>query len=377
MHYYFIHQSRWLSLFVLLSSLQVLATPCKNCGKEIEHGKDEQMFCRTCDSGKSASPPLDPSSSADQSLKSSAAKNATGATNSEKPFPEFLPFRILSFDADENDDVLVVEAQLSGLAIDAFERGNGDALAEYIAQSQINLAGHMKVDHLKIKFVEGTRLQQISKMVEQKQKQLELAQKIHQAVLSAGAAEGTKIVKMPIHERVENLTSERAAKIDPSQWPDLSDMGMVHLLTAEFQNSPLMMDLTSVFQAIQQGNMIQLIITRMAVADEGNKTAEGTVTPLIFAAIIPNPFMAGQTKSADMHLLLGSPPLHVNQDNLMNALTAVMNVVSEHEHNADLSLHFFLSPQINIQDNGDPLSSIPNIENSINPNFPVSGFATK
>ncbi|WOG27764.1 hypothetical protein [Endozoicomonas sp. 8E] len=346
------------------------------------------MFCQACDSGKSASPPPDSSSSADESLKSSAAKNATGATNSENLFPKFyvLPYSILSFDADENDDVLVAQARLSGLAIDAFERGNGDALAEYIAQNLIDLAGLMKVNHLKINFVEGGRLQRLSAMVEQKQKQkqlekkqkqLEFLQKMHQAVLSAGAAEGTKIVKMPIHERVEDLTHERARKIDPSQWPDLSDMGMVHLLTAEFQNSPLMMDLTSVFQAIQEGNMIQLIITRMAEADEGNKTAEGTVTPLIFAAIIPNPLMEGQTESADMHLLLGSPPLHVNKDNLMSALTAVMNVVSEYEHNADLSLHFFLSPPINIQDNEDPLASIPNIENSINPNLPVSGFATK
>ncbi|WOG27772.1 hypothetical protein [Endozoicomonas sp. 8E] len=374
MHHYFIHQSRWLSLFVLLLSAQVLASPftCKRCGKEV--------FCRTCDCGNSTSPPSGPSSSADEDMKSSAAKNATGATNFEIPDPgafDPIPYKFLSVKKGENDDTLIVQVKVKDWAFDAIARAeaeeDGDAyakaLAERIAYSLVDM-GHLSgIDHVNFKLEEGDqeRLPKLFEMVEQKQKQMEFLEKMSLAARSAGAGQ-TVLLTLPIHARVEALSRERAAKIDPSQWPDLSYMGMTHLLTAEFQNASLMIDLTSVFQTIQEGNMIQLIVTRMTVADAGNQAAAGTVTPVMLAAIIPEAFnpCSSCSESTNMHLVWGTPamlfndmhlplPLHFNNQhsNLMNALTAIMNVVSENEHNADLSLHFFMSPQTYIQNEGD------------------------
>ncbi|WOG27766.1 hypothetical protein [Endozoicomonas sp. 8E] len=443
MHPYFIHQSRWLFLSVLLFSLQVLATPCKNCGKENEPGKIRQMFCRTCDSGKSAFPPPDPSSSADEGLKSSAAQNVSGATNSEIPAPELYPknYNFLFLEKDDNDE-LIARVQIGSMLISAVERKGSDlyaTLAELIALDLINLYDLIKLDILKFEREEGDvyatlaeltalnlidlydlikldvlkvereegdspkpldkreerdRLQNLLEIVEQVQKLLEVAGqgqlgrlklrqtqlkfllKLHQALLSEDTVL-VRLIKTPAHEKAESLSRKIAEEIDPSQWPDLSDMGMIHLLTAEFQNSPLTMDLTSVFHTIQQGNMVQLIITQMAVADEGNQAVAGTVRPLIHGAIIPNPIMNTQTVPMNMHLLLGTLPLHVNQDNLMNTLTAIMGMLAENEHNAHLSLHFFLPPQAYIQDNEDPLLSIPDIEHSINRNLPDSELSPK
>ncbi|WP_422136444.1 MULTISPECIES: hypothetical protein [unclassified Endozoicomonas] len=374
MHHYFIHQSRWLSLFVLLLSAQVLASPCtcKRCGKE--------LFCRTCDSGNSTSPPSGPSSSADEDIKSSAAKNTTGATNSEIPDPEAfdpIPYRFSSVEKGENGDSLIVKVKVRGRVIDAIQRAeteeDGDAstkgLAELIASNLVDMSNLREIDHVNFTLDEGDqeRLPKLFEMVEQKQKQMKFLEKMYLAARSAGAGQ-TVMLKTPIHVRVEALSRERAAKIDPSQWPDLSYMGMTHLLTAEFQNASLMFDLTAVFQAIQEGNMIQLIVTRMAVADAGNQAAAGTVTPVMLAAIIPEAFnpCSSCSESTNVHLVWGTPamlfndlhlplPLHFNNQhsNLTNALTAIMNVVSENEHNADLSLHFFMSPQSYIQNDGD------------------------
>ncbi|WOG27765.1 hypothetical protein [Endozoicomonas sp. 8E] len=421
MHPYFIHKSRWLSLFVLLSSVQVLADPCSNCGRQSEPGKDGQMFCRTCDSGKSASPPTDLSSSTDDGLKSSAAQNATGATNSEIPAPELYPilYNFLSLVNDDNDES-IARVQVGSMRIYAVEREDGDviaSLAELITLNLINLYDLIELDALKVepeedslrllgKWEVGVRLQNLLEIVEQRPKLLKIAMqeqelfetaeqgqkllgmfqlrqtqlkfllKLHQALLSEDTV-SVRLIKTPMHEKAEALGRKIAAATDPSQWPDLSDMGMVHLLTAEFQNSPLTMDLTFVFNAIQQGNMVQLIITQATVADEGNQAVAGTVRPVMHGAIIPNPIMNAQTVPMNMHLLLGTLPLHVNQDNLMNTLTAIMGTLAENEHNAHLSLHFFLPPQAYIQDNEDPLLSIPDIEHSINRNLPDSALSQK
>ncbi|WP_422136451.1 MULTISPECIES: hypothetical protein [unclassified Endozoicomonas] len=448
MHPYFIHQSRWLFLSVLLFSLQVLATPCRNCGKESEPGKDGQMFCQTCDSWKSAFPPPDPSSSADEGLKSSAAQNTSGATNSEIPAPELYPvnYNFLFLEKDDNDE-LIARVQIGSMLVYAAEREDSDlhatlaelialdlinlydlikldilkferedddydvyaTLADLIALNLIDLYDLIKLDVLKVEREEGgsptlldkredrDRLQNLLGIVEQAQKLLEVAGqgqkqlgrlklrqtqlkfllKLHQALLSEDTV-SVRLIKTPIHEKAESLSRKIAAEIDPSQWPDLSDMGMAHLLSAEFQNSPLTIDLTSVFNAIQQGNMVQLIVTQTTVADEGNQAEAGTVMPVMpvmHGAIIPNPFMNAQTVPINMHLLLGTLPLHVNQDNLINTLTAIMNILAENEHN--LSLHFFLPPQAYIQDNEDLLLSIPDIEHSINRNLPDSALSPK
>ncbi len=397
MHLYFIHQSRWLSLFVLLLSVQVLASPCtcERCGKE--------LFCRTCDSGNSTSP-SGPSSSADEDMKSSAAKNTTGATNSEIPDPEAfdpIPYRFSAVEKGENGDSLIVQVKVQSRVIDAIQRaetqedGNASSkgLAELIASNLVDMSNIRGIDHVNFKLDEGDqeRLPKLFEMVEQKQKQMEFLEKMYLAACSAGAGQ-TLMLKTPIHFRVEALSRERAAKIDPSQWPDLSYMGMTHLLTAEFQNASLMIDLTAVFQTIQEGNMIQLIITQTVAADEGNQAAAGTVTPVMLAAIIPEAFnrYSSCSESTNIHLVWGTPamlfndihlplPLHFNNQhsNLMNALTAIMNVVSEYEQNADLSLHFFVAPQTYIQNNEDPLLSILNIEHSINRNLPDSAFSAK
>ncbi|WP_422136445.1 MULTISPECIES: hypothetical protein [unclassified Endozoicomonas] len=395
MHHYFIHQSRWLSLFVLLLSVQVLAAPgtCKRCGKEV--------FCRTCDSGNSTSPPSGPSSSADEDMKSSAAKT-TGATNSETPNSVELylkPYRFLSVKR-ENDDTLIVQFKIRDWAIDDIERAeteeDGDAcamaFAEQMASNLVDMRNIIKgINHVNFELEEGDqeRLPKLFKMVEQKQKQIEFLQKMYLAALGAEDERAITFRRWTIHERVDALTRERAANIDPSQWPDLSYMGMTHLLTAEFQNASLMFDLTAVFQAIQEGNMIQLIITRMAAADEGNQAAAGTVTPVMLAALIEDPTQRrDQAESPNVHLVWGAlpmiyhdenlpPPLRFNQHDLMDALTAIMNVASEYEQNADLSLHFFVAPQTYIQNNEDPLSSIPDIEHSINRNLPDSAFSAK
>ncbi|WP_257274786.1 hypothetical protein [Endozoicomonas sp. SESOKO4] len=407
MHGYVIHPSRWLSLFVLLLSVKVLAAPCtcERCGKE--------LFCRTCDSGNSTSPPPGSSSCADEDLESSAAKNTTGATSSETPDPDegyLLPYRFLTVEKDENNDALIVHVKVVRRIIDAIER-EADAykcvrvLAEQIASNLVDVANLRGLDHVNFKLDEGDRerLPKLFEMVEQKQKQMEFLKKMFLAARRAGAGAEWPIVinhpihvmKSPIHERVETLTQERAAKIDSSQWPDLSDMGMFHLLTAEFQNASLMIDLTSVFQTIQEGNLIQLIITRMAVADGGNQAAASTVTPVMLAAIIPDAFTGcslcsgdGQTDSTYIHLVWGTPTMDINeqnlplpvrfkQHNLMNVLTAVMNVVSENEHNADLSLHLFTTPRTYViqDDEYHPLCRL-NLRDRINPGLPVSVIAT-
>ncbi|WP_422139617.1 hypothetical protein [Endozoicomonas sp. ALC020] len=395
MHHYFIHQSRWLSLFVLLLSAQVLAAPftCERCGKE--------FFCRTCDSGNSTSTPSGPSSCAYKDMKSSAAKNTSGATNSERPDLEefYLPaYRFSSVEKGENGDSLIVQVKVRESVIDAIERAavekEGDActksLAELIASKLVAIGNHSKIDHVNFKLDEGDqeRLPKLFEMVEQKQKQIEFLKKMFLAARGA-KVERTIMARSIIHERAEVLTRERAANIDPSQWPNLSYMGMTHLLTAEFQNASLMFDLTAAFQAIQEGNMIQLIITRMAAADEGNQAAAGTVTPVMLAALIEGPTQRrDQAESPNVHLVWGTPPmiyndmnlpppLRFNQHDLMDALTAIMSVVSEYEQNADLSLHFFTTPQTYIQNNEDPLLSIPNIEHSINRNLPDSAFSAK
>ncbi|WP_448215386.1 hypothetical protein [Endozoicomonas sp. 2B-B] len=395
MHHYFIHQSRWLSLFVLLLSAQVLASPCtcERCGKE--------LFCRTCDSGNSTSP-SGPSSSADEDMKSSAAKNTTRATNSEIPDPEAfdpIPYRFSAVEKGENGDSLIVQVKVQSRVIDAIQRAetekDGDAIAkavaEQIASNLVDMGNLSGLDHANFKLDEGDqeRLPKLFEMVEQKQKQIEFLKKMFLAARGA-KVERTIMARSIIHERAEVLTRERAANIDPSQWPNLSYMGMTHLLTAGFQNASLMFDLTAVFQAIQEGNMIQLIITQTLAADEGNQAAAGTVTPVMLAALIPETLLwrREQTESSNIHLVWGTPPmiyndmnlpppLRFNQDDLMDALTAIMNVVSENEQNADLSLHFFTTPQTYIENNEDPLLSIPNIEHSINRNLPDSAFSAK
>ncbi|WOG27770.1 hypothetical protein [Endozoicomonas sp. 8E] len=394
MHHSFIHQSRWLSLFVLLLSAQVLAAPftCKRCGKE--------LFCRTCDSGNSTSSPSGPSSCADEDIKSSAAKSTTDATISEIPEPEAfhpIPYRFSSVERGENGDSLMVEVKVRGRVIDAVQRAeeDGDAstigLAELIASNLVDMGNLRGIDHVNFKLDEGDqeRLPKLFEMVEQKQKQIEFLKKMYLAACGS-EVERTIMLRRTIHERVEALTRERAANIDLSKWPDLSYMGMTHLLTAEFQNASLMFDLTAVFQAIQEGNMIQLIITQTLAADEGNHAAAGTVTPVMLAALIPEALFrrSDQTESPNIHLVWGTPPmiyndqnlpppLRFNQHDLMNALTAIMNVVSENEQNADLSLHFFTTPQTYIQDNEDLLLLIPDIEHSINRNLPDSAFSSK
>ncbi len=397
---YFIHQSRWLLSLVLLFSLQVLAAPCKNCGKESEPGKEGQMLCQTCDSGKLTAPPPSPSSPANEALQGSAAiKNAIEPTTDEIPAPPSSPFRILLVN-DENEDVLNARIQLSDETFDAFDHKDDNAyttLSKLLARYMTKIAGKMNLNELEMTFQEEHHnrkkkegldyqhrhdclvffIRQFHKQIRGrfKEEQTGMMQKLYQAALGAGAAETEK---RPIHEKARALTRESATKIEPPEWPDLSGMGMTLLLSTEFQNEQLMMDLTSVFQAIQEGNMIQLIITLTVAADGGNQAAAGIPTWLMLGAIIPDPAMNGDTESADMHLLIGTQqPLHVNQQNLMNVLIATIEIVGQNEQNADLSLHFFQSLQMNIQDNEDPLSSIPNIENSINPNLPVSGFATK
>ncbi|WOG27771.1 hypothetical protein [Endozoicomonas sp. 8E] len=333
-------------------------------------------------------------------MKSSAAKT-TGATNSETPNSVELylkPYRFLSVKR-ENDDTLIVQFKIRDWAIDDIERAkteeDGDAcamaFAEQMASNLVDMRNIIKgINHVNFELEEGDqeRLPKLFKMVEQKQKQIEFLQKMY---LAAGGAEIERtITRGTIHERVEALTHERAANIDPSQWPNLSYMGMTHLLTAEFQNASLMFDLTAVFQAIQEGNMIQLIITQTLAADEGNQAAAGKVTPVMLAALIPEVLFrrSDQTESPNVHLVWGTPPmvyndmnlpppLRFNQNDLMDALTAIMNVVSEYEQNADLSLHFFVAPQTYIQNNEDPLSSIPNIEHSLNRNLPDSAFSPK
>ncbi len=401
MRHYFIHLARWFFLFILLFSLKVSASPCKNCGKENEPGKDPQMLCQACDCEKLTSLASSPSSPANEGLKNSAAKkDATGATNDEIPVPPKLdpsPYGIW-LTKDENEGSLKARIQVSDETLDAFEREDGNAYARAVAKilalNMTEIAEDMDVNELDVslegehhcqKKMERRDPQNLHKSLKffmrrfQKQmkkgahSQLERFQELHQAQLNAGALQ---IKKMPIHKKATALTHKRTARIDPSQWPNLSDMGMTLLLSAEFQNSQLMMDLTSVFQAIQEGNMIQLIITRMVVADEGNKAAAATVKPILLGAIIPDPAMNGHTESTDMHLLIGRLPVHVNQDNLMNVLTAIMQALGKRRRNAHLSLHFFLSPQMSIQDIEDPLPSTINIEHSINPDPFLGGFAT-
>ncbi|WP_252179900.1 hypothetical protein [Endozoicomonas sp. 4G] len=315
-------------------------------------------------------------------MKSSAAQNATAATNSVTPFPDSWPsnYKVLSTDKNENGE-WVNRYQFRGSVIDTIEQEDGDetasAWAEIIAHDLIEVARIMGLAYpLGFEFQEEDRLQKLRKMVEQKQKQLHFLQKVHLAVRDAGAEPA--IIKNPIHERAEALTRERAAKVDLSQWADLSAMGMHHLLTAEFHDSAMTMDLTPVFQAIQDGNMIQLIITQTA-ADEGNQAAAATASPVMLAAIIPtalNRCPDEQTESTDMHLLLGTLPLHLNQQHLMNALTAIMNTVAENEQNADLSLHFFMTPNTYIYRDDDFRLSCLHHAHLINRNLPVGGLSS-
>ncbi|WOG27769.1 hypothetical protein [Endozoicomonas sp. 8E] len=342
MHPYFIHQSRWLFLSFLLFSLQVSATPCKNCGKERTPGKDGQMFCQTCDSGKSASPPDGPSSG-----------KAAGATNDETAATPELDPTTYSLFFVKDEDALMTQVLISEASLAAAEEEGGDAFvkafAKRVVRNLVDTARNMNVSHMVV------RTDKWDKQI----KQVEMMQKVRQAQLSAGAE---KTNKVPIHEKAKALTIERGMKMDPSQWPDLSDLGMTHLLSVEFQNSPPVIDLTSVFQAIQEGNMIQLFITKTLAADEGNQAAARTVTTMLGGSIIPDPAMDGNAESTAMHLLTGLVPLRVNQQNLMNVLMATMEIIAENAHNADLSLHFFLSPPINIQDNEDPLLLTPDID---------------
>ncbi|WOG27763.1 hypothetical protein [Endozoicomonas sp. 8E] len=295
----------------------------------------------------------------------------------------------------------MARVQVSDKTMDAFEREDGKAYAKAVAKllsrNMDKIAGNMKVDQLDMCFEEEHhdhkkrerqdhqhRHKSLAYFVYHFEKQMKwqcreeqmgMMQKLHQAALGAGALETEN---SPIHEKARTLTRERVTKIEPLQWPNLSGIGMTLLLSTEFQNDQLTMDLTSVYQAIQEGSMIQLIITQTVAANEGNQAAAGIPLWLMLGAIIPDPAMNGDKESTDMQLLIGTQkPLQVNQQNLMNVLIATMEIAGQNEHNADLSLHFFLSPQINIQDNEDPLPPIPNIENSINPNLPVSGFATK
>ncbi|WP_422136448.1 hypothetical protein [Endozoicomonas sp. ALD040] len=377
MHHNFIHLSQWLFLSVLLFSLQVSATPCKNCGKESEPGEDGQMFCQNCDSGKSASAPSGPSSSADEDLKSSAAgKNATGATNDEIPDSPDLNTSRYSVLLLKEGNVLMSQVKISEAAVAAAEGEGGNAFArefaKTIAENLLTIARSTNTDHMIVDTVEmRDQMQERMVLRDQQKNKMTIFPRLHQAQLCAGAEETKRI---PIHERAEALTHQRAGKIALSQWPIPSDTGMIHLLSAGFQNSRLMMDLTSVFKAIQEGDMVQLIITR-TVTDESNQAAAGTARPTMLGSIIPAPTMNDHTESSDMHLLMGPRPVRVSQHNLMNVLIAIMKVLDENEHNAHLSLHFFLIPQTYIQDNEDPLTSISDIESSINPNLPVAGFA--
>ncbi len=319
MHHDFIHQSRWLFLSVLLFSLQVSATHCKLCSKESEPGKDGQMFCQTCDSGKSASPPHDPPSFSDEGLKSSAAeKKATEATNDEIP-------------AQDKTNILEFRELWKELM---------DSWAPLQAQP-------------------------------------EMMQRLHQAELSAGA---TETERMPIHEKVRALIRKRHSKENRFKSSNMSYMKKVYLLSVGFQNSQLAMDPASVFQVIQRGDMIQLSISaQMVAADAGNQVAAAATTRLleIHGAIIPDPATEGDAESTDMHLFIGTQqPLRVNQQNLMSVLTATMEVVAENSHNNDASLHFHLIPQTSIPPDEDPLLPSSNIEDWINRNLPDSGSAT-
>ncbi|WOG27767.1 hypothetical protein [Endozoicomonas sp. 8E] len=386
------------------------------------------MFCRTCDYGKLTSPPPSPSSTINKDLKRSAARmNATEATDDELPAhseSDSSPFRIWVV-SDENEDLLNVQVEVSDGTVDAFERKDGNAyaksLAKVLAQNMAKIARNLKVNRLDISFKEEhhchkkkerrdhqhlheslaffihhfqkqlemqdhqelhksltffiSHFKQMEVRDQLQEQQQEMMQKLHQAALYSGALEKEK---MPIHEKAIAMTRERATKIDPSQWPNLSGVGMTLLLSIDYQNDLLMMDLTSVFQAIQEGNMVQLLVTQTVSADEGNQAAAGTTKLYMLGAIIPAPDINSDTVSTDMHLLIGTQqPLHVNQQNLTNILIAAKEVAGEYEHGADLSLYFFLSSQINIQDNEDPLSSIPNIEHSINRNLPGSALSPK
>ncbi|WP_252179898.1 hypothetical protein [Endozoicomonas sp. 4G] len=360
MHRYLIHPLRWLFVSVLLFSVQVLASPCKHCGKENKPGKDGQTFCRTCDSGKSA-----------------------GATNSVTPFPDVYPlnYRVLPMVKNKNGE-WISRYQFRSSFIDTIERGNGDAaawaLAVVIARELVENARLMGLAYpLEFEFQEEDRLQKLRKMVKRKQKQLHFLQKLHLAASNAGAGPAI-IMKNPIHERAEALTRQRAETVNLSQWADLPAMGMHHLLTAEFHNSAMTMNLTPVFQAIQDGNMIQLIVTQTAT-DEGNQAAAATASPVMLAAILPAALTTcpyEQRESTDMHLLLGTLPQPINQHHLMNALTAIMNTVAENEQNADLSLHFFMTPNTYIQREDDFRLSCLHHAHRINSNLPLGGWSS-
>ncbi|WP_252178247.1 hypothetical protein [Endozoicomonas sp. 4G] len=204
MHHYFIHQSRWLPLFVLLLSAKVLAQPftCEKCGKE--------LFCRTCDSGNSTSPPSGTSCCADEDMKSSAAKT-TEATDSETPHPQAfnpIPYNFPSVERGENGDSLIIQVKVKDWAIDAIKRAeaeqDGDAcaeaFAEQIASNLVDMRNIAKgINHVNFTLAEGNQ-ERLPKlfgiMVKQKQKQIEFLQKMY---LAAGGAEEerTVVYKLP------------------------------------------------------------------------------------------------------------------------------------------------------------------------------------
>ncbi|WP_252177540.1 hypothetical protein [Endozoicomonas sp. 4G] len=327
------------------------------------------MFCQTCNSGKFTFTSHDPSSFANKGLKSSIAgknssarksvsgKKTTQATNPEIPAPELDSSSFTILLMKDEDGRVVAHVQLSDMAWDAIERGGGKQLLETIDKTLRGIRTSMKLTHLKVVRERRGHLKKV--LVNQNNKKTVL--KLRQALLSAGAEE---IRRIPIHDSAIALTLEKARKIRESQWPNLSGTGMVELVTAEFQSVPLM-DLSSVFQAIQAGNMIPLIITSTEAAHEGNQAAAGTVTSVMLGAIIADPANS-HTGSTDMLLLMGNQPLHITQNNLMNILTAIVNALGEDMHNVHSSLHLLETPQTHNQDNPDHLSSVPNIEDWIN-----------
>ena len=330
MHHYFVHQSRWLLLLTFLLSLQVLADPCINCGRKLEPGKGGKMACRACNSEMFVSPSPSPSPSANEDSRGDSARPKAPKLTIYDAIA-YLPSTeqesyIARISLGEDEDLLVAEIQANAMTLDTAAEDVGDEL-RVIADDPF-------------------------KMSAQQEKQLEVLQKLHQAQVHAGADE-TKVI--PAHKIMAALTEERAEKIIQSPWStDLLGIGLTHLVSAVFQNTQLVIDLTSLIQSIQQGHAIQLIITHMVVAEEGNQAAAGTITPVMFGAIIPDPTMNDHTEHTDMHMLLGGQPVHVNQHTLLNVLIAVMKALGEKVQNAQLSLHIFQCPQMDTRDKEDP-----------------------
>ncbi|WP_252177539.1 hypothetical protein [Endozoicomonas sp. 4G] len=351
MNHHFVYQSRWLFLLVLLFSLQTMATNCDKCGKDKEPGQNGQTLCRTCDSeseeGQACAPEKLPSSgpSSDR-MWVAEGKDEEG---------------------EEDESALIAEIQLDDKDLDAINKEHGDTFtqgsSQEISQKLLEIANDL------MERQQQTQLE----IEEQRQKEREMLQKLQQALISAGADQREK---QRIHEQIIGLTQQRSMAITQSTWStDLSGMGLFYLSSADLQNAQLMMDLTGVFQAIQEGDTIQLIITHTQVANEGSQAAAGTITPVLLGAIIPDPDVHSRTRFTNMHLLIGTAPVHVTRNNLMSVLIAAMNTLRENVSTGHLTLHFFLSPQVYSQDNLDFLPPAPDFD-PFDRNFPAGDFAT-